>query len=305
MKRKNKVIAICGPTASGKTSLAIEIAKYLNSEIISADSRQIYKRFDIATAKPSVEERQGINHHMVDIVEPVEEFTVADFADKASKIIDNIAINNKIPVVAGGTGLYFRILLENFDLPRVEPDKEYRQKLENIADEEGVAKLYSILEYADNELAKKIHPNNTVKIIRALEVCHKLNMPMSQAQGKKDPIYDVLWIGLNNENREDLYERINLRVDKMIEQGLEQEAEKLYKEYKDLPLLRATIGYQEFIEFFNNKLSRTEAIDKIKQNSRHYAKRQLTWFRQNHNINWFNSCNTDAKEIKHLINNFM
>ena len=234
MKKINKktVIAIAGPTASGKTALAVELAKILGTEVISADSRQIYKEFDIATAKPSKEEMQGIKHHMIDIVEPAEEFTVADFADKAARIIDTLLENGKIPIVAGGTGLYFRILLENYDMPRVAPDKKLREELHIIEKEQGAQALHKMLYELDPVLAQNMHPNNTVKIIRALEVCKTLGIPMSQAQQKKEPEYDVIWFGLghlNGEDRKFLYDRADKRVEKMIDAGLEKEADTLYK----------------------------------------------------------------------------
>ena len=290
MTKRNKVIAIAGPTASGKTSLAIEIAKALKTEIISADSRQIYKEFDIATAKPSKQEMQGIKHHLIDVVSPEEEFTVADFADKAAEVMRNLFEQGKIPVVAGGTGLYFRILLENYDMPKVAPDKELREKLHNIEKEQGVQALYDLLKQQDPVLAENMHPNNTVKIIRALEVCKTLGIPMSQAQKKKDPLYDVIWIGLghlNGEDRQFLYNRTDKRVDLMLEQGLEQEAKKLYEKYGKINSLLKTIGYQEFIDYFEEKISYEQCIEKIKQNTRRYAKRQLTWFRRNEDIKWF------------------
>lgn len=290
MTKRNKVIAIAGPTASGKTSLAVEIAKALKTEIISADSRQIYKEFDIATAKPSKQEMQGIKHHLIDVVSPKEEFTVADFADKAAEVMRNLFEQGKIPVVAGGTGLYFRILLENYDMPKVAPDKELREKLHNIEKEQGVQALYDLLKQQDPVLAENMHPNNTVKIIRALEVCKTLGIPMSQAQKKKDPLYDVIWIGLghlNGEDRQFLYNRTDKRVDLMLEQGLEQEAKKLYEKYGKINSLLKTIGYQEFIDYFEEKISYEQCIEKIKQNTRRYAKRQLTWFRRNEDIKWF------------------
>lgn len=290
MTKRNKVIAIAGPTASGKTSLAVEIAKALKTEIISADSRQIYKEFDIATAKPSKQEMQGIKHHLIDVVSPEEEFTVADFADKAAEVMRNLFEQGKIPVVAGGTGLYFRILLENYDMPKVAPDKELRKKLHNIEKEQGVQALYDLLKQQDPVLAENMHPNNTVKIIRALEVCKTLGIPMSQAQKKKDPLYDVIWIGLghlNGEDRQFLYNRTDKRVDLMLEQGLEQEAKKLYEKYGKINSLLKTIGYQEFIDYFEEKISYEQCIEKIKQNTRRYAKRQLTWFRRNEDIKWF------------------
>ena len=215
------VIAIVGPTGSGKTACAVELAKKLETEILSADSRQIFKEFDIATAKPTKEEMQNVKHHFIDIISPVEEYTVANFADEARNIMNELFNKGKIPIVAGGTGLYFRILLENYDMPRVAPNKELRQELQEIADTQGVEKIYQMLYELDPEIAQKMHPNNTVKIIRALEVCKTLNMPMSQAQKvKKEPEYNVIWLGLNSEDRQFLYNRTDLRVDKMIEAGV-------------------------------------------------------------------------------------
>lgn len=302
MKKENKntVIAIVGPTASGKSALAVEVAKYLESEIISADSRQIFKEFNIATAKPSIEEMHGIRHYLIDEIEPVEEFTVADFADRASKIMNNLFEQDKIPVVVGGTGLYFRILLENYDMPRVAPNKELREELHKVEKEQGVEVLYKMLQDLDPVLADKMHPNNTVKIIRALEVCKTLNMPMSQAQKKKEPLYDVKWFGLghmNGEDRQYLYDRTDKRVDIMLEQGLEKEAKTLFEKYGKISSLMNTIGYQEFIEYFEGSLSYEEAVEKIKQNTRRYAKRQLTWFRKNSDIEWLEIKNKTTSDI--------
>ncbi len=301
MKKINKktVIAIAGPTASGKTALAVELAKILGTEVISADSRQIYKEFDIATAKPSKEEMQGIKHHMIDIVEPAEEFTVADFADKAARIIDTLLENGKIPIVAGGTGLYFRILLENYDMPRVAPDKKLREELHIIEKEQGAQALHKMLYELDPVLAQNMHPNNTVKIIRALEVCKTLGIPMSQAQQKKEPEYEVKWFGLghlNGEDRKFLYDRADKRVEKMIDAGLEKEADTLYKKYGKINSILKTIGYQEFIDYFDGNTSYQECVEKIKQNTRRYAKRQLTWFRRNENIKWLDIQNSTTKE---------
>lgn len=294
MTQNNKVIAIVGPTASGKTSVAIKVAKAFNTEIISADSRQIYTDFETAVAKPTLSEMDGIVHHMIGIVNPDEEFTVANFADEAKNIINRLHNEGKIPVVAGGTGLYFRILLENFDLPRVEPDKELRAELEKLTVEE----LYRMLLKYDPIIAQKIHPNNTVKIIRALEVCKTLNMPMSEAQRiKEKPEFNVLWFGLNANNRDFLYNRVNKRVDIMIKNGLEKEAREMFKKYGNLQLLFDTIGYKEFYSYFNGKISYEETINSIKQNTRRYAKRQLTWFRKNTNIHWFDIEKMTADEI--------
>lgn len=301
MKNANKktVIAIVGPTASGKTSLSVELAKKLETEIISADSRQIYKEFDIATAKPTQEEMQDIKHNLMDFVEPTEDFTVADFKDQATIVMTNLFKQDKTPIVVGGTGLYFRILLENYDMPRVAPNKELREELHKIEQEQGVDALYKMLVELDPLAAQNMHPNNTVKIVRALEVCKTLGIPMSEAQKvKADSEYNVIWFGLghlNGEDRQILYDRTDKRVDIMLEQGLENEARALFEKYGRIQSLEKTIGYQEFIDYFEAKKSYNEAVEQIKQNTRRYAKRQLTWFRRNEDIHWLDI--TEPKSI--------
>ena len=306
-EKAKKVIAIVGPTASGKTALAVELAKMLDTEVISADSRQVFKEFNIAVAKPSEQEMQGIKHHLISIVEPDEEFTVADFADRAKQIMENLFDKGKIPIIVGGTGLYFRILLENYDMPRVAPNKELRDKFHKIEHEQGVEALYKILQTVDPVLAEKMHPNNTVKIIRALEVYETLKIPMSEAQKvKKDSQYDVLWLGLghlNGEDRQYLYERTDKRVDKMIEEGLEQEAKAMFNKYGKISSLLNTIGYQEFEQYFEGLISYEEAVEKIKQNTRRYAKRQLTWFRRNNDIKWIDIKDKTINQILDDIKN--
>lgn len=306
-EKAKKVIAIVGPTASGKTALAVELAKMLDTEVISADSRQVFKEFNIAVAKPSEQEMQGIKHHLISIVEPDEEFTVADFADRAKQIMGNLFDKGKIPIIVGGTGLYFRILLENYDMPRVAPNKELRDKFHKIEHEQGVETLYKILQTVDPVLAEKMHPNNTVKIIRALEVYETLKIPMSEAQKvKKDSQYDVLWLGLghlNGEDRQYLYERTDKRVDKMLEEGLEQEAKAMFNKYGKISSLLNTIGYQEFEQYFEGLVSYEEAVEKIKQNTRRYAKRQLTWFRRNNDIKWIDIKDKTINQILDDIKN--
>lgn len=297
MKKKHKILAIVGPSASGKSSLSVKLAKKLNGEIISADSRLIYKELDIATAKPTFDEMSGVKHHLIDIKEPIEDYSVSDFLDDAKKTIEKIVSLGQIPIVAGGTGLYFRILLENYDLPRVAPNQELREELEKKSSEN----LYQMLLELDSKIAEKIHSNNRVKIIRAIEVCKSLNIPMSEAQGKKEPEYEVLWIGLTSSDRQFLYDRIDLRVEQMINNGLIEEAKRLFDKYSDLAILKNTIGYQELESYFSNLSSLEEAVEKIKQNTRRYAKRQLSWFRSNKNINWFNIDEQNEEVISQLI----
>ena len=297
MTKKQKIIAITGPSSSGKTALSVSLAKEINGEIISVDSRQIYKGLDIGSAKPTMAERQGIVHHMMDIIEVTDPFTVADFCDEANKIIEDIISRGKVPILAGGTGLYFRTLLQDFDLPRVAPNEELREELNKKSCEE----LYNMLLEKDYEIAQKIHFNNKVKIIRALEVCISLGVPMSKAQKKKDSPYDVLWIGLNTQDREFLYERINKRVDVMLSQGLEQEAKTLFDQYGENNILMSTIGYQEFLPYFKGEIEFSIAIEQLKQNTRRYAKRQISWFNANKDINWFDIKTVNVNEIINFV----
>ncbi len=280
---KQKVIAITGPSSSGKTKLAIETAKALNGEIISVDSRQIYKELDIGSAKPALEEREGIVHHLIDVVNVTDEYTAADFCDAASYIINDIIRRGKMPILAGGTGLYFRILLQDFDLPRVAPDKKLREELEQKTSTE----LYDMLLSLDYDAAQKIHFNNKVKIIRALEVCKTLGIPMSRAQKKKESKYQTLWVGLNSQNRDFLYDRINNRVEIMFEKGLIKEAENLFNKYGKNKILMSTIGYQEIFPYLNGDITLESAKELLKQNTRRYAKRQISWFKSNEDVHWY------------------
>ena len=274
---KPKVIAIVGPTASGKTQMAIDLAKQINGEVISADSRYVYKGFDIATAKPTKEEQDGIPHHLIDIVEPEHDYSVAEFSDDARKAIFDIISRGKTPIVAGGTGLYFRVLLENYDLPRVEANPELRELLEHREKED----LLNELKSSDPASYEKLKNSNKRRIVRALEVMTILGIPFSDSCGIKEPEFDVEWLAPKINSREELYERINLRVDKMVKNGLIEETENLLKKHGRIKNLVDTIGYREIITYLDGVMSLEEALDKLKQHSRNYAKRQLTWFRRN------------------------
>ena len=279
MIQKPKVIAVVGPTASGKTSFAISLAEKNNGEIVSADSRLVYIGFDIGTAKPSIEEREGIPHHMIDIVEPEVDYSAGLYAQEAEKKILDIFARGKLPIIVGGTGLYFRLLLENYDVPKIEPNYELRQELSLLSFDE----LYKILLKTDPIRAAEISKNDKKKIIRAIEIAKHLEKPLSEY--KKEPKFDVEWIGLNYP-RDILYERINKRVDIMIKDGLVKETEYLLKKHGIIKNIIYTIGYQEIVSYLDNEISLEEAKEKIKQNTRNYAKRQLTWFRKNSLIKW-------------------
>lgn len=280
--RKSKIIAIVGPTASGKTAYSIEVAKSVGGEIISADSRLVYKGFDITCAKPSVEEREGIPHHMIDIVEPDFEYSGGLYAKDAKKCIYDILNRGKTPVIVGGTGLYIRLLLENYIMPDVEPDRELREKLREMPSDELYAKLVEL----DAEGAETIDSNDKKKIIRAIEIINATGKPLSAVRGvNEDNEFEVQWLG-RNYPRDILYERINDRVDRMIEDGMVEETEFLLKKYGRIPNLLYTIGYQEVIAYLDGVLTFNDAIERLKQNTRRYAKRQLTWFRRNSAIDW-------------------
>ncbi len=277
--KKPKVTAIVGPTASGKTDFAINLAQKTGGEIVSADSRLVYKGFDIGTAKPTIEERKGIPHYMIDIVEPEVDYSSGLYAEDAQKAISDILSRGKLPIIAGGTGLYFRLLLENYDVPRIEPDYELREKLKEYSSEE----LHRKLQKMDGIRAAEIDPNDKKKIIRAIEMAEHLEKPLSEY--KKEPLYEVEWLGINCP-RDILYERINKRVDLMIEKGLIEETQNLLKKHGRIKNLICTIGYQEMTAYLDGAISIDEAKEKLKQNTRNYAKRQLTWFRKNEKIKW-------------------
>jgi len=274
---KPKVIAIVGPTASGKTKMAIDLAKQIDGEIISADSRLVYKGFDIASAKPTIEEREGIKHYLIDIVEPEYDYSVGNYYEDAKKAIYEIISKGKAPIVAGGTGLYFRILLENYDLPRVEANPELRAELDAKTKEE----LLDEVKRLDPKSYDKLYESNKRRIVRALEVMKVLNQPFSAVSKLKEPEFDVEWKMPKLESREWLYERINKRVDIMFEQGIVEETERLIKKHGRIKNIVDTIGYKEILTYLDGENSLEEALDKLKQHTRNYAKRQLTWFRKN------------------------
>ena len=274
---KPKVIAVVGPTASGKTKLAIELAHKLDGEIISADSRLVYKGFDIASAKPTLEEREGIPHHLIDIVEPEFDYSVGNYYDDAKNAIYEIISKGKTPIIVGGTGLYFRILLENYNLPRVEANYELRAELDKRDKED----LLEELKQLDKITYERLYDSNKRRIVRALEVIKLLNKPISEIDIEKEPEFDVEWKMPKMESREWLYNRINKRVDIMVEQGLVDETKYLLKKHGRIKNFVCTIGYQEILTYLDGEATLDEALDKLKQHSRNYAKRQLTWFRKN------------------------
>ena len=280
---KKKVIAVVGPTASGKTSLAIEIAKAVGGEIVSCDSMQIYKGMTIATAQPTEEEKQGIPHHLIAFLDPSETYSVAQYVDDAKKCIDDIISRNKVPVIAGGTGLYVDSLLGGIDFGFVPDNGDMREKLKARLENEGAEKLLSELREIDPETAHMLHVNNTGRIMRALEVYYLTGETISAQKIKsreKGSDFDVFYIYINYNDRQILYDRIEKRVDIMVETGLLSEAEKFISLGEETTSKQA-IGYKELKPYFNNECTLSEALDNLKKETRHYAKRQMTWFRRN------------------------
>ncbi len=276
MKKKSKVIAIASPTATGKTKLAVELAHKIDGEVISADSRLVYKGFEIAVAKPTKEEMEGIPHYLIDVVEPEYDYSVANYVDDATLAIEDILSRGKTPIIVGGTGLYFRILLEGYDVPRVAPNNDLRNELNQLSIEDLIYRLKK----SDENYFNVVKEPEKRKLIRAIEICETLNKPLSELNLKKEPDYDVEWIGIKMP-REEIYERINKRVDKMIELGVVEETKKLLTKHGRIPNFTETIGYREILPYLDGEYSLQRAIELIKQHSRNYAKRQLTWFRKN------------------------
>lgn len=286
---KIPVIVVLGPTASGKTALAIELAKAYDGEIISADSMQIYKGMDIATAKPSKDELSLVPHHLIGFLENDKSFSVADYVSAASKVIQKLHLIGKLPIICGGTGLYIDSLIDNVKFDDAAADINIRQKYLRIAKEKGNHYLWEMLESVDKESAKAIHENNVNRVIRALEV-YKVSgnkLSDSKAQSKKEPSpYKPYMIGLNFSDRAMLYKRINDRVDKMVARGLVDEAREVYGLSDNMKTAYQAIGYKELVPYFSGECDLPSAIEKIKQETRRYAKRQLTWFRRDSRIHW-------------------
>lgn len=283
---KKKVIAVTGPTASGKTSLAIEVAKAVGGEIVSCDSMQIYKGMTIATAQPTEEEKEGIPHHLIAFLDPSETYSVAQYVEDAKKCIDDITARGKIPVVAGGTGLYVDSLLSGIDFGFVPDNSEVRENLKARLETEGAEKLLSELREIDPETAEMLHVNNTGRIMRALEVYYLTGETISAQKIKsreKGTEYDVLYLYIDYADRQILYDRIEKRVDIMVEAGLLEEAEKFISLGEETTSKQA-IGYKELKPYFNNECTLEEALDNLKKETRHYAKRQMTWFRRNEKL---------------------
>lgn len=302
----NKILVLAGPTAVGKTALSIELAKKLNGEIISTDSMQIYKYMDIGSAKITTEEMDGVKHHMIDVTTPEKPFSVVDFKTMAQPIIDELLSNNKLPILTGGTGLYINALTCNMNFTDATNDEAYRLELEELAKEHGDTYIHNMLKDIDPISYESIHPNNRKRVIRALEVYKVTNKPFSSFNAGEDfykSKYDVHYYVLNMD-REKLYQRINKRVDIMFEKGLLDECIKLKENgYNSFMQAMQGIGYKEVLMYLENSISLEEATEMIKQGSRNYAKRQLTWFRKDPRAIFLNKDELSDEEVINIITN--
>jgi tRNA dimethylallyltransferase len=294
------MMAIVGPTASGKTALSISLAKKYHGEIVSADSRQIYREMNIGTAKPTTIERESARHHLLDIKNPDEEYTVSDYKNDAIAAIHDILRRGKLPIMAGGTGLYIDAVIDNLDIPKTKADPELRAKIEHDIAENGLASVFKKLVDLDPEATYVVDPKNPRRVVRALEVAIITGEPFTAQRKKNEPLFDALKIGINPPP-EVLRERIALRADLMLKDGLVDEVETLVKKYGATCAAFDAIGYREIIDYLGSKSSLEQAMDIIKHNTWHYAKRQMTWFRKDKNIHWI----TKPEEAEKMIADFL
>ncbi len=289
MEQKIPLVVIAGPTASGKTAAGVYLAKQLNGEVVSADSMQIYREMTIGTAKPVPEEMEGIPHHLIDFVDPSDSFSVAEYVQLAQQKIGEIHSRGKLPILVGGTGLYISSLVDNIQFSESESDIAYREQMIALAQQEGAQALWEKLSEVDPAAAQKIHPNNVGRVARALEVYHTTGIPISAHQERsrtKPSPYALCMMALSFRDRQKLYDRINLRVSLMVQQGLEQEARQLIQKGYGATSFQA-IGYKEMGAYLAGEETLEEACEHIRQESRRYAKRQLTWFRRDERYHWF------------------
>ena len=291
MPEKKKIIAVVGPTAGGKTSLSVELAARLGGEIVSCDSMQIYRRMNIGTAKPTPEEKRGIPHHLIDAVDLDVSFSAADYVVAATAAVEDIIFRGSTPIFCGGTGLYLDSFLRGGGLHPAECDPALRERLTAEAEQAGAEEMHRRLREIDPESADAIHPNNVRRVIRALEIFYstgKTKSELDRLSKIPDSRYDALIIGLRYADREELYSRIDLRVDIMLREGLLDEVEELYRDgvFKISPTAAQAIGYKEFIEYIEGRSTLDEAVELLKRSTRRYAKRQMTWFSANPSIVW-------------------
>ena len=301
---ENRLICICGPTASGKTALSVALAKRLHTEIISADSMQLYKEMDIGTAKPTLEEQQGVHHHLIDVCEPGEPFSVAKYVELADAAAQDILSRGMIPVVIGGTGLYMDALIECSTFSGDETDLSVRGKYESMAREQGNEAVHRCLAAVDPESAERLHPNNLKRVIRALEVYEQTGMTigeMNRLHKRPEPKYRAIKIGLCPEERQTLYDRIDRRVDIMVRDGLIEETRSLWERGLLTGTAAQAIAYKEFLGYLEGRETLEDCIELLKRRSRNYAKRQLTWLKRDDSIHWiyYNKSEEFADVLQH------
>lgn len=299
-KENNKLVVILGPTGSGKSNLAVKLAKKFRGEIVSADSRQIYIGMDIGTAKVTRKEMAGIRHYLLDIVNPSQEYSLAQYKEAAVNAIKKIQRKNKVPFLVGGTGLYIQAIVDNLDIPQVPPDKRLRRKIEKEIEKRGLKNVYKKLLKLDPGALNIVDPRNPRRVIRALEVCLKTKKPFSNFYRKGEPLFEVLQIGIKT-NRQQLYKKIDQRVDLMVKQGLVDEVKRLAKKYDwHLPSMSG-IGYKEIGEYLQGKNSLTDAGQKMKYRTHAYVRRQITWFNRDKRIKWIKNINQAKNIIKKFV----
>ncbi len=282
-----RVIAVVGPTATGKTAIGIDLAERLNTGVISADSRVIYRELDIGTAKPTPEEIRGVPHHMIDVADPPEVYSVARYAQEAGAVLEDMFSRGRVPVVVGGTGFYIRALLETDFLPDVPPDEDFRARMTTLAEAHGSPHLHELLREKDPVRAAALHPNDRFRVIRALEIVERTGRPVPSPPAEGLP-FGITWIGLAYADRRKLWQRINDRIDAMLTAGWLDEVEGLLAKYgPDAEALRVTHGYPELVQVAQGRRSLEDAVEQIRINIRQYSRRQMTWFRKNSAIQWF------------------
>jgi len=311
VKPKNglpNIIAVVGPTASGKTRLGIELAKAYNGEIVSADSRQIYRGMDIGTAKPSAALQKEVKHHLIDIRNPDEAYSAADFQRDAVAAISDIGKRGKLPILVGGTGLYIKAIVENLDIPEVKADAKLRGEIERDISEQGLAAVFEKLVALDPEAAYVVDPQNPRRVVRALEVAMLTGRPFTEQRKKQEPVYNALVIGLDLPP-DDLRERIEGRIDRMMSEGLVEEVKGLLKTYRrsdgSSPISFDAIGYREIIEHLDGTSTLEETVSAMKLNTWHFAKRHMTWFKKDKTIHWITNVDDAENEAKKLISSFL
>lgn len=306
-KSTKPLIILTGPTAVGKTALSIGLAKAVNGEIISADSMQVYRKMNIGTAKIEQSEMQGVRHHLIDILDPSEEFNVVLFKRYALEAMEDIYSRGKIPVIVGGTGFYIQALLYDIDFEDNDNNMSYREELQRLAAEKGNSYIHDMLSKVDPESAEKIHENNVKRVIRALEFYRKTGMKISEhneTEAQKESPYNFEYFVLNDD-RSKLYDRIDRRIDIMLEQGLEAEVRQLVSEgySRDLVSMQG-LGYKEIIDYIQGRCSFDEAVYTLKRDTRHFAKRQITWFKREKHVTWVNKNEYDSESciLEYMMN---